>query len=264
MPSRLEGEIWLTADQPGSNFAMEQVSLLAAIHRTGSISAAARELGISYRTAWERLERMNNLSRQALVERTAGGSRGGGSQLTDHGQKIVQGFSRIQQQHHDYVEKLGARLDRFDDLARFVSSSRLISSAGNQFLGTVTHLQPGAVNAEVSLQVNEQVSLVAIVTEQSRASLAITKGKQLIALVKASSVLLTNQRELQVSARNIIHGQITRLDEGKVNTDVSIDIGDEKTLNAVITNRSASRMALREGSGITAFFKASSVILLGS
>ena len=264
MSSKLEGQIWLTADSSGNSFAIEQVRLLEAIDKSGSISAAARALGISYKTAWERLERMNNLSEVPLATRSAGGSQGGGSQLTPHGQQILKGFSHLAQQHNDFVEKLGSGLNRIDDLASFVASNRLVSSAGNQFLGTVVAVETGAVNAEVTVKVNDQVSLVAIITEQSRADLAVESGKQVIALVKASSVLLTSSVDLSVSARNIIRGTVARLTTGAVNTDVSLDIGNGKTLNAVITNLSADRMKLSEGTDITAFFKASSVILLGN
>ena len=264
MSSKLEGQIWLTAEGPGDSFALEQVRLLEAINESGSISAAARALGVSYKTAWERLERMNNLSEEPLVTRSAGGTQGGGSQLTCHGQKILQGFARLAQQHSDFVENLGSGLNRIDDLASFVSTNRLVSSAGNQFLGVVTAVDPGAVNAEISVKVNEQVSLVAIITEQSRVDLAIEPGSQIVALVKASSVLLATSAELSVSARNIIQGTVSRLSIGRVNTDVTLDIGDGKTLSAVITNLSTDRMKLSEGDEITAFFKASSVILLGT
>ncbi|MCP5346226.1 MAG: TOBE domain-containing protein [Gammaproteobacteria bacterium] len=263
MADKLEGRIWLAADSTGNTFALEQMRLLDAIQQSGSISAAARELGISYKTAWERLERMNNLSAEPLVTRSAGGSQGGGSRLTPHGESILAGFARLQQQHSDFVSQLGRQVDRLDDLASFVKSNQLVSSAGNQFLGTVTRVQPGAVNAEVTLRVNDAVDLVAIITEQSRIDLDARPGRTLVALVKASSVLLSSSPELSVSARNIITGRIARLVRGKVNTDVHIDIGDDKTLNAVITNRSAARMGLAENQSITAFFKASSVILLG-
>ena len=262
MPSKLQGQIWLTAEASGNTFALEQVKLLNAISQSGSISAAARELGISYKTAWERLERMNNLSQQPLVTRSTGGSHGGGSSLTPHGEKILAGFTRLQEQHNVFINQLGGGVDSLDDLTSFVKSNQLVSSAGNQFMGTVDAVQPGAVNAEITLRVNERVSLVAIITEQSRKELDARPGRSLVALVKASSVLLSTSPDLTVSARNIITGQISRLAEGKVNTDVFIDIGDDKTLNAVITNQSAARLGLAAGHSVTAFFKASSVILL--
>ncbi len=262
MPNKLEGQIWLAADSSGDSFALEQLKLLGAINETGSISAAARELGISYKTAWERLDRMNNLSARPLVTRSAGGSQGGGTHLTAHGKSLLAGFSLLQEQHSEFVSRLGVNIGRLDDLTRFVRSNQLVSSAGNQFLGTVTAVQPGAVNAEITLKVNDRVSLVAIITEPSRINLDASPGRALLALVKASSVLLSSSPTLTVSARNIIPGRIARLVAGKVNTDVIIDIGDDKTLNAVITNPSASAMGLRKDMVITAFFKASSVILL--
>ena len=124
MTSKLEGQIWLTVESAGSSFAVEQVRLLEAINASGSISAAARELGISYKTAWERLERMNNLSEVPLVSRSAGGSQGGGSRLTPHGQQILEGYSRLAKQHRDFVEKLGSGLSRIDDLASFVCNQQ--------------------------------------------------------------------------------------------------------------------------------------------
>ncbi|MCH8264109.1 MAG: LysR family transcriptional regulator, partial [Proteobacteria bacterium] len=87
----VEGEIWLT-DDGANRVLLEQLGLLRAIAEAGSISAAARNLGISYKTAWDRLERLNNLSKLPLVLRTSGGSKGGGSQLTDYGRQLLAGF----------------------------------------------------------------------------------------------------------------------------------------------------------------------------
>jgi molybdate transport system regulatory protein len=260
--TRLKGEIRLAGGEAGTSFARDQFRLLQAIDGAGSISAAARELGISYKTAWDRLERMNNLSAQPLVTRSAGGSQGGGSTLTEHGRQILAGFEALQQRHDDFLDSLGPGLNQIDDLASFVRTSRLSSSAGNQFLGIVRAVEPGAVNAEVTLHVTDTVSLIAIITEQSRLELAIEPGPSLIALVKASSILLSANDNLAISARNVLAGEIARVATGSVNSDVIIDIGAGKTLNAVITNRSTQRMALVEGMPIVACFKASSVILM--
>jgi hypothetical protein len=55
------------------------VALLQKVAELGSITAAARAMGISYKGAWEAIEALNNLSERPLVERSAGGSGGGGS-----------------------------------------------------------------------------------------------------------------------------------------------------------------------------------------
>jgi molybdate transport system regulatory protein len=66
-----------------------KVDLLEAIARTGSISAGARELGLSYRRAWDLVDTMNHSFKHPLVTRVKGGKGGGGAQLTDEGQHML-------------------------------------------------------------------------------------------------------------------------------------------------------------------------------
>jgi len=66
-----------------------KVDLLEAIETTGSISAAARELGLSYRRAWDLVDTMNHCFKHPLVARVKGGKGGGGAQLTDEGRNIL-------------------------------------------------------------------------------------------------------------------------------------------------------------------------------
>ena len=66
-----------------------KVDLLEAIERTGSISAGARELGLSYRRAWDLVDTMNHCFKQPLVARVKGGKGGGGAQLTNKGREIL-------------------------------------------------------------------------------------------------------------------------------------------------------------------------------
>lgn len=66
-----------------------KVDLLEAIERTGSISAGARELGLSYRRAWDLVDTMNHCFKHPLVARVKGGKGGGGAQLTSEGREIL-------------------------------------------------------------------------------------------------------------------------------------------------------------------------------
>jgi molybdate transport system regulatory protein len=66
-----------------------KVDLLEAIEHTGSISAGARELGLSYRRAWDLVDTMNHCFKHPLVARVKGGKGGGGAQLTDEGRRIM-------------------------------------------------------------------------------------------------------------------------------------------------------------------------------
>lgn len=66
-----------------------KADLLEAIARTGSISAAAKEMGMSYRRAWLLVDTMNRCFRRPLVDTASGGSRGGGASLTPLGEAAL-------------------------------------------------------------------------------------------------------------------------------------------------------------------------------
>ena len=92
-----------------------KADLLEAIDRTGSISGAGRELGMSYKRCWDLVETMNTSFREPLVATAAGGSRGGGTVLTDCGRKVLAQFRRMEQQARDAVAD---EMVRFRDLLR--------------------------------------------------------------------------------------------------------------------------------------------------
>ena len=136
------------------------------------------------------------------------------------------------------------------------------TSARNQYLGTVTAIQSGAVNDEVELTLGSGSKLVAIVTHESTHSLGLAVGVQAFALVKSSSIMVaTDLNGAKVSARNALSGTIARVQAGAVNTEVVIDLGHGLSVAAVVTHDSAEQLALAEGQPATALFKASSVIL---
>ena len=260
--TKLKGEIWL-GDDSSSRLMLDQIGLLQAIVDTGSISAAAKQAGISYKTAWERLEKLNNLSPSPVLARSAGGSRGGGTNLTEYGHKILNGFNEIQSEHNKFLEDMGKSVSAIGDLSGFMKTARVNSSARNQFLGTISDISSGAVNTEVTMDLEDGLPIVATVTEQSCQDMDLQTGKAVIALVKASAITLSaGSTPPLVSARNLLAGKVARLHKGSVNTEVVVNLGEHKTLSAIITSKSMERLHLEEGVDVCAFFKASSVILM--
>jgi molybdate transport system regulatory protein len=73
-----------------------KVALLEAIGREGSITAAARTLGMSYRRAWVLVDTMNRSFVTPVVEAGAGGTHGGGAALTPVGRDVVERYRRIE------------------------------------------------------------------------------------------------------------------------------------------------------------------------
>jgi len=92
--------LWLQKGD-ASVFGDGRAGLLRAIRRRGTLRAAAAELGMAYRTAWLHLEKMETGLGYALVERRAGGRRGGGMRLTAKGERLLERFAAFR----DAVDK---------------------------------------------------------------------------------------------------------------------------------------------------------------
>lgn len=74
-----------------------KIELLEKIAALGSISAAGRDMAMSYRRAWELVEELNMLFGQPVVQRQVGGKNGGGASLTSLGEVLVSRFRAVEQ-----------------------------------------------------------------------------------------------------------------------------------------------------------------------
>ena len=89
-----------------------KVALLEAIGECGSISAAARALGMSYRRAWMLVDELNRAMREPAVGASVGGTRGGGAVLTTQGEKMIALYRAIEQQAQSAAARDIAKLNR--------------------------------------------------------------------------------------------------------------------------------------------------------
>ena len=81
---------------PDSALGPGKIALLESIEATGSLSQAARELGMSYRRAWLLLDDVNRMFTDPATTASVGGTGGGGAQLTDLGRAIVRAYREIE------------------------------------------------------------------------------------------------------------------------------------------------------------------------
>lgn len=92
-----------------------KAELLEAIAETGSITASARQLGMSYRRAWLLVDTMNRCFREPVVASATGGAGGGGAHVTPYGRRVLASFRAMQAR----VDRaLGPELTRFCRLLR--------------------------------------------------------------------------------------------------------------------------------------------------
>ena len=138
----------------------------------------------------------------------------------------------------------------------------MATSTPNQFLGIIKQLNAGAVNSEVVLDIGANQSIVAIVTQESVTNLSLAIGHECIALIKASSVILSGDTNVVTSARNKLVGVISQIEIGAVNSNITLDIGGGQQVSAMVTNTSTNELGLAVGNHACALFKAPSVILM--
>jgi molybdate transport system regulatory protein len=89
-----------------------KVQLLEAIRELGSISAAARSMGMAYRHAWELIDDMNQCFRSPVVTGTSGGRAGGGATLTPFGEEVVRRFRAMEKRARKAMARDVEALDR--------------------------------------------------------------------------------------------------------------------------------------------------------
>ncbi|WP_338119030.1 winged helix-turn-helix domain-containing protein [Paracraurococcus ruber] len=83
-------------DLPAGRVGPGKVALLEAIDREGSISAAARHLGMSYPRAWGLVSQLDTILGEEVVARAPGGRKGGGAALTEAGRRLIARYRAVE------------------------------------------------------------------------------------------------------------------------------------------------------------------------
>lgn len=94
MSLKIKGTLWIE-NEKGQAIGPGRKQLLEAIKNTGSIKSAARKMKMSYRHAWEMANMMNKIYASPVIEKIAGGTNGGGTQLTEKGENLIAAYERL-------------------------------------------------------------------------------------------------------------------------------------------------------------------------
>jgi molybdate transport system regulatory protein len=241
---------------------LDRIELLEKIGETGSISAAARAVGMSYKGAWDAVDAMNNLSDEPLVVRSAGGKHGGGTGLTSRARRLIEVFRALEVEHQHFVRQLGALGEASVNDIELMRRFMIRTSARNQLSGKVVAVHKGAVNDTIELEIHGGQRIVASITSESTANLGLVPGKEAVALIKASSVLIgIPDGGMRLSARNQLPGKVSDVTEGAVNSEVTIQLDGGGVMVAIVTSDSVEALELAEGVKVVAIIKASNIIL---
>jgi molybdate transport system regulatory protein len=203
-------------------FDERDAELLRAVDAAGSLNAAASELGRSYSRAHDRLTDLEGAF-GSLVERQRGGSGGGGSDLTARARELLAAFDRLR-----------AGYSAIAETTETVFAGDVVDREGE--LGTV-ETAAGTVRALVPPETNS-VEVV----------------------LRADAVTLHAPADApagsETSARNRFSGEVVAVDRGESVCRVSVDVGADMPLVALVTEESRERLELESGRDVVASFKA--------
>jgi len=240
----------------------KRIALLEKIGECGSITQAAKGVGLSYKGAWDAVDVMNGMFSEPLVATMTGGKGGGGTQLTATGIRIVDTYRALLREHQRFMQAASAGIENFDNIYQMIRRLSVKTSARNQFFGKVTAIKLGPVNVEVELTLTGGDKIYSVITHDGLDSLGLKVSSDAWALVKASWIILTMPDVAsKVSARNKLVGKISRITPGNVNTEVVMQLEGGNSVSVVITNDSVTNLCLAVGVEVCAVFKASSVIM---
>ncbi len=232
-------------------------ALLQALHDTGSINKAARTAGLSYKGAWLMLESAGNLALEPLwhTER-------GGTTLAPAALALLDAWRALQDAHRAFLRAQEEQLAQLPALQGLLRRMSMKTTARNQFAGIVRALQLGPVSATVTIALKSGDDIVATMTADAAKRLKLKKGKEALALVKASAVVLVSDfAGWQLSARNQLAGTVSRIERGAVSSLVVLTLPGGAHITASVTNEGVDALGLRVGVSATAVFKAYAVMV---
>jgi len=269
---------WVDAELRLVGLDVRMIGLLRAIDQSGSINQAAKQVGLSYKGAWQIIERANNGAPKTLVNTATGGSKGGGTRLTEAGRSLLALFTGLEQQHRQFLEQLNRNITDDSDTVLLLQRLVVKTSARNQLFGSIVEIQAGAVNAEVIVKLKGGEQVATSVTLASLSSLGLQGGADAVLLINSADITLTTDpgsdrfpatapcvalppASMRSSARNRLSGSVIRVLQDAVNAEVIVLLPGGETLVATITPQSAESLALTPGMPVSALFKSNAPVL---
>ena len=238
------------------------ISLLRAIDQSGSINQAAKQSGLSYKGAWQIIERANNGAPKALVTTAIGGNKGGGTCLTEAGRSLLTLFTCLEQQHQQFLQQLNRSLADDPDTVLLLQRLEVKTSARNQIFGSIIAIQAGVVNAEIIVQLKGGEQVITTITLTSLRELELKIGTDAVLLINSADIMLVVDSDpSRFSARNRLSCSVIRVQQDEVNVEVIVLLPGGEILVAMITQQSAQSLALMPGMSAWVMFKTNVPVL---
>ncbi|KJV47371.1 transcriptional regulator [Pantoea sp. BL1] len=236
-----------------------RIELLKRVQETGSISQGAKLAGISYKSAWDAINDMNQMADQTLVDRATGGKGGGGAQLTRYGERLIQLFQLMEQIQQKAFDALQNDSLPLDSLLAAIARFSLQTSARNQLFGTVMARDHQQVQQHLDVLLADGVTRLQVaITERSAERLQLDSGKEVLVLIKAPWIQVSRDA---LNSDNQLQVTISAIEPGEQVSEVLMTLPSGETLCATVNNVQVQQQNLQPGDSVTASFNAEHAII---
>ncbi len=201
----------------------KRLEVLRSMRHAGSISAAARANGVSYKAAWQALETLSNLAGVPLVARVVGGSGGGGARLTPEGLQVLQATDLLNTARAQALAQIECSPQGVGLNLRSLAGVGFRTSMRNQLSCVVKEIAKTRGVARVILSLTDGQRLASRITLESLQLLNLEVGQQVLAMFKATAVTVA-PTIVAVGGVNLLHGTVTRRGPGAAGIEVSLQI----------------------------------------
>lgn len=217
----IDGRFWLTKE--GQSFlGIGRIELLERIDQTGSINAAAKEMKMSYKAAWERINGMNSLASQPLIERVTGGKGGGGTKLTPYARELIATFHRFNELHRQFIDRFSEAGNDPERLARILSRTFLTTSARNQIPSALSSIESNGLHSTPTLALSGSDILRSTITAKSVENMGLTLGCDTYAIIKSSDIHIVSTLPTSDTDDNVLIGTIEILETSGENIEIGL------------------------------------------
>lgn len=216
---KIDGRFWLSKENQ-SFLGAGRIDLLERIDRIGSIHAAAKEMKMSYKAAWERINSMNALAEYPLIERTTGGKGGGGSKLTPYAHELIANFRRLEELHREFLDRFSKSAGDPERLAHILNRTFLTTSARNQLSAIIDSIESHGLNTTLGLKLDGGDVLYSTITTKSVKSMGLTIGSQCYAIIKSGDTKILKEKPIFDQRVTILEGKIKMMEHVQDSTEV--------------------------------------------
>ena len=242
---KIDGRFWLTKDDK-SFLGRGRIELLHKIIQTGSINAAAKEMKMSYKAAWERLNSMNALADKPILQRQTGGKGGGGTTLTEYAYELIKTYERLDELHRQFINRFSEAGENPELLANILNRTFLTTSARNQIPATITHIAVDNLSSIITMRLFNKTEIFSSITSKSVQSMNLHVKGEIYAIIKSSDIKISVNKPAETLHVNVLEGVITALESTDTHIELTVQTDEKTQLVSLMTKNLSPAFSIGE------------------